>query len=315
MLGLVLKDKYKTMLTSLKDRMFLNSYLNGKEFVFVTIIDKNFLEVSDNWFENLKQFGHDKNVLFICSDEVSYNHYQNKNTPSIFLSASSPSGEDLTTPEERTIIGYGGVFKLISTILFLIKNYNVTVIRCHVDVLFLKDPIHKIKQELENNDMLINNNKKPLMDILKYGNKETNNSNPYIQDTKPFMEDIPDGFATDLSLFCIKNSENVKFFTDLIQKEKDEILKFQDSFSFNKSFRKYLAQSNIKISYLSYVDFLNGFVFEYKNNNCLDAFNKIIENAYSIHYNICFEDMPWTDFERRKNIKIKAMKSNNHWFL
>jgi hypothetical protein len=299
-----------------QDETFLNSYLKDKKFIFTTLMDSEYADMGENWFVNLKNLGHDKNTLIISLDKKCDEYFKEKNIPSIFLESSNVGEEDLITPQERLSIGYDNVYKKISFISHLIKNYNLNVILTHIDIVFLKDPIIKINEMFQENDLVFNSIKKPLIDILKFGSKQANKDNTYIDDTKPFREKLPENFATDFSLFCFKSSDNMKRFTDLMQENKENILSLNDNFSFNNIFIKFLSEANVKISYLSHILFLNGYILQYKRDNCKKSFEKIIENAYSIHYNMAYEGgIDWGDFQGRKKAKIKAMKENNHWFL
>lgn len=299
-----------------QDEIFLNSYLKDKEFVFTTLMDSEYADMGENWFVNLKNLGHDKNTLIISLDKKCDEYFKGKNIPSVFLESSGAGEEDLITPQERLSIGYDNVYKKISFISHLIKNYNLNVILTHIDIVFLKDPIIKIKEAFQENDLVFNSIKKPLVDILKFGSKQANKDNTYIGDTKPFREKLPENFATDFSLFCFKNSDNIRTFIKLLEENKEKILSLNDNFSFNNAFIKFLSEANVKFTHLNHLLFLSGYILQYKKNKCNKSFEKIMENAYSIHYQMTYRgDMNWGDFQKRKKTKIEAMKENNHWFL
>lgn len=307
---------------SASDKSFLDSYLNGKSFIFTTLIDNVFAEMGENWFINLKKLGHGENTLIISLDKKCDEYFKEKNIPSIFLKSSTVWEEDLldVNIEQRKETGYDNLFKKISLVSFLIKEYKLDVILSHVDIVYLKDPILKLNNEFKEHDLLINNNRKPVIDILKKGRRISNKENSYNEITKSFFSDSfsenDSDYFTDLSFFCIKSNDKTHKVIDLLQEHREKILSQKDYFSFNQTVSDFMKKTGLKYKFLSPVLFLNGYYLDYNRFDDKSLFKKIIDNAYILHYTMIFnEELDWTNFEERKLLKIDKMKANKHWFL
>lgn len=268
--------------------LFLASYLQNKTQIIVTFITNEYINMALNWFKWLKKVDLEAYTLVCCLDSETYNKIQQFNIPCIYIDEqdtyktfNSLNGSDFYKLPRHICIAL--------TLQYLIKKYNINIIYTDVDMIVLKNFIHKIQDELNTG-----------VDTLVYTNKT------YSELTLGVNYGISAKDGGGMMLYWNNKTidllfEGVKNFSGINA----------------DSPKEWGIGSLVKIFKFKSI-FLN--VFEFTNvdmwkRNHIRKFLK--KTSFIIHYNM-FDDVTKLSSNEIKNTinkKIECMKKYEHWLL
>jgi hypothetical protein len=286
---------------------FLDIFLKNKKYIYLTSVTHEYCEMAYNWFISLKNINSDHLCLVIALDEKCYTYMKHHSIPSVYLECninSNLTGEDWIKNERET--------KVLAPY-YIFKKYNIDIIVSDVDIIFLKDPIDKLNEEINDG-----------YDICVMSDKRFHNFIPERKIGKSISVDdskrrvIDNGFDAQ----TLYGYENGGFFY-MKKDKKDKILDcfsvfYKDSDYYKKynklneeqclqslTIKRY-KESHLKVKVLSCFEFVNGSLW-----NIPYLKNKVKDNCYIVHYNFCDYMEPL----KVKEDKTNKMKQNNHWFF
>jgi hypothetical protein len=301
---------------------FLSTFLANKQLIYLTTITKEFNEVALNWYLSLKTIKADHLALIVCADPESYEYIQKQQIPCVFLDCNiqkNITGEQWIENEKN--------FKLRS-LYIIFKHFDVDIVFSDVDIIFLKDPLAKFYQELEENgpwDWLAMSDKKysPFVIGRKRGHDvfvdkddktELINTGPTPQ-TLYGEENAGFSFIPNPSSPCRKVGG--------YEQDKQRKIEFLETFLQGSSYynnfprgteagclqtvvNQKAKETHLRVKKLSCFEFPNGSVWS------VPYIRKKIENeCYIVHYNFC----EYLDPLKVKEEKINRMKQFNHWYV
>ena len=286
---------------------FLESFLRDKTYIYLSSVTHEFCEMAYNWFLSLKNIKSEHLALIVALDEKCYEYMKNKSIPSVYLNCKiqkNITGEDWIENERNT--------KILAPY-YIFKKYNVDIIMSDVDIIFLKNPIKKLNDEMDENcDLLLMSDKRFYPFIPK---RQAGKSISISENKK---EIIDNGFDAQ-TLYGKENGG----FCYLKQEKKEKILKHTDVFhkdsDFYKKYDKLDEENNLQsltikryketglnVKTLSCFDFVNGSLWDIPYLK-----NKVKDQCFIVHYNFCDYMEPL----KVKEDKINKMKQNNHWYV
>ena len=270
---------------------FLKDYLNQKEYVYLTCVTHDFVEMTYNWFLHLKKLNQENNVLVIALDNNCYIELQKLNIPSVLLETNinSDNIEDLSS-----------MFTKLNCIGYIGNKYNIDIIHSEVDIIILKNPLDNLKIQTQDYDIAIASNR------IYRTSLESDNIN-YTEGVDTFgfcyapyykNKDFIDALNFDINWWnTTLQQSNIQGVNGLL----------------NSNNSSELLVNNIFTKFNTKVKILN--IIEYANGNCfLTNFikEKILNTAITLHYNNCTTS---NNFLINRDLKIDLMKENNHWLV
>jgi len=283
---------------------FLKQYLNNKEYIYITSLTHEYIEIARNWYESLKHINSNHLALVIALDEKCYKAMNIFNIPSVYWDAKIKSNktyfEWIETEKKTKICGP----------LHIAKTFKVDILHSEVDIVFLKNPIQRLKQEIINGyDMTVISDKRfdqfhPNREqgIISHIDNE-GKVNLYGESYQKRYGIQNFGFS-----YMPTNQKNINFWNDLSDISSEFMKKFKnndESGWLQTILIEKLKKSNIKAKIMSAFEFANGSVW---SNSILKE--KIKDNVYLVHYNFCKNDL-----KLKRDQKIFLMKQNNHWYI
>jgi hypothetical protein len=294
---------------------YLDIFLKDKPYIYLTSLTKEFWEMGYNWVLSLKKIKQEHLSLIICLDEESYQKTKELNLNCVFLNVNIQKNNTMDEWFENE-----KNYKIIGPYQ-IAKNYNIDIIVSDTDIIFFKNPVEKLKQELLGYDFItisdkrfdpfLYNRKINKITLLDYDKISTTN----IGDCPQIKNGIQNGCFSYLNLSEKKSKEKILNFYSVFVPNSDYYNEFYKTRSSKDTPEDLSLQSivnyrhkqlNMKVKTLNCFEFVNGSVWKIPYLK-----EKIKDNCYLVHYNFCDETNPLTV----KNDKIKWMKENNHWFL
>jgi hypothetical protein len=284
---------------------FLDSFTSNKTDIFITSITNEYSELAHNWFLSLKNINLNNLALVIALDEECYKYMLKNNIPSVYLNSEIKTNKStLEWKENEKEIKVDGP-------MFISKKYKLNLFYSEVDIIFLKNPIDKIKNEIDNNqDMICLSdkrfdvfypNRKP--NIISHLDKNSGRINEYGESYQSKYGIYNFGFS-----YIPYSQKNMNFWEKLT-KNSDYIKKFpkfKEEGNHQTILIKAINDFNISVKTLNPFEFVNGMIW-----NVPYLKNKIKNDCYLIHYNGLDGNTPIES----KNLKIKKIKENNHWYV
>jgi hypothetical protein len=284
---------------------FLDSYLSNKEYIYISSITKEYCEFAHNWFLSLKNINQHNFALMIAFDKEGYEYLLKNNIPCVFL--------DLKIQSNNTLIEWKENEKQINVDprVYISKKYKINIINSEVDIVFFKNPINKLKEELTTDydilclsdkrfDHFVPNRKKDIVTHLSEDKKTVNEYGKTYQSIYG-LENF--GFSYNPHNQKIINFwENFKKNSEYINK----FPKYSEAGNIQTILIKGIKEFNIRVKKLSPFEFVNGMVWSVPYLR-----ERIKDNCYLIHYNGCDDITP----TKSKIKKIKKMKEYNHWYI
>jgi hypothetical protein len=298
---------------------FLIEFLKDKQYIYLTSVTHEFCEMTLNWFLSLKNIGSSHLALVVCLDQKSYKFMLSCNIPCVYLNCdieSNDTGEHWIENEKK--------YKLIG-LYIIYKKHDVDCILSDVDIIFLKDPIDKIKSELSaewdwvvmsdkeynsflpsrkrNRDVEVSENKTEIFDCgptaqSLYGEQNGGFSYIYNYSTSKKLGRNPEKDVADRLQFMKnfhKNSDYYKKFPTCTESGCLQTIVNQKT-----------KELKLNIKILSCFEFVNGSVWKVPYLR-----EKIKNSCYLIHYNFC----SFLDPHKVLKEKIIRMKEFNHWYI
>lgn len=286
---------------------FLNSYLANKKYAYITSVTHEYADIAYNWFLSLKNIQSEHLAVVIALDKKCYEQMQKYNVPCVYINADISSNESynewLETEKRTKVIGP----------LYIAKKYNIDPIHSEVDIIFLRDPITKLKSEIESG-----------YDLTAISDKRFDQFTPSRRQGIVSHVDRASGKVLLLGEsyqkkhgeanfgFCYNSfstSPKLFDFWESVLPDSDFLKKFNyegiEGSMQTVLIHKIKENSNVKIKVLSAFEFANGSIWD---NPYLKE--KVKEEGYLIHYNFSPDEM-----SERKEAKILLMRKNNHWYV
>jgi hypothetical protein len=287
------------------DESFLNFYLQNKKEIIVTIADNSYCELIENWFESLKKIKCYDFSLAVALDEKCFNFLKQKNLPvvkSIFNVNESINMKDWREKEKKI---------QATDILNISKKYKIDIIHSEVDIIFLKNPLEKIKKEiLPDYDMCVLSDRRfndfyTRRDIGIDAHIDRNSGIIHKYGKSYWKQYGIQNFAFSYMPY---NENNVKFWDRIIQdQEYKKKFDVEGHAGLNQTLLiNAIKDFGIKVKTLSPFEFANGTVWDISYLR-----EKIKDSCYLIHYNTAEGKTPYES----KTMKIAKMRMHDHWYI
>lgn len=288
----------------------ISNFLLDKEYVYITTITEEYLDMTYNWFLSLKRCEQGKYVIVSTTDEKTKIKLEELGIFSILI--------DIKIDSNKTKSEWIENEKRIKFLIpfFICDTFKKNIIHSDVDIFFNKNPYPVLeKYKNEGYDLVLMSDRRfdPFIPKRKIGVQSL-----ISQDKKS----IDYGGPTAQQLY---GEENAGFsfinINDNNHSKLKECFKVFNNPDYFKSFEtgteagnlqtitnKRIKDFNLKIKKLNCYDFVNGSIWK------IPYMNKEIKNScYMVHYNFCepFDLEPIS----LKHKKIEWMKQNNHWLI
>jgi hypothetical protein len=290
------------------DDDYLKFFLKNKEYIYITVVTKEFSDMAYNWFLSLKKIKQEHLALIVALDEECYEEIKKLNIPCLYLKGDVNQNESYGDWVENEKLN-----KLVIPI-HISRKYKTNLIFADVDIFFFKNPIEKLKKEIKNYDLVTMSDKRfdPFLYKRKLNNlTKINYDKTNIVDygTVPqFKYGIMNG-----GFFYFpprsKNSDELLDSLHIFKKNSEELKKYPkrtEEGTLQNILIKLFDINNFKINILNPFEFVNGSIIQTPYLK-----EKITKDAFLFHYNFVEPDTPLN----MKDKKIKLMKENGHWFL
>jgi len=298
---------------------FLIRFLKDKQYIYLTSVTHEFCDMTLNWFLSLANIGSSHLALVVCLDEKSYKFMQTHGIPCVYLNCkieSNDTGEDWIENEKK--------YKLLG-LYIIYKNYDIDCILADVDIIFLKDPIDKIKSELstewdwvvmsdrEHNSFLANRQRGRSIEVTK-NKTNTVDCGPTAQS---LYGEQNGGFAYIYNYSTSKQlgrnpeedvNNRLQFMRDFHEKS-DYYKKFPtciEAGCLQTIVNQKTKELKLNIKTLSCFEFVNGSIWRVPYLR-----EKIQNSCYLVHYNFCDFLDPYKVLKEKTN----RMKKFNHWYI
>jgi hypothetical protein len=291
-----------------KGNDFLKSFLKNKEYIYITTVTHEFSEMTYNWFLSLKNINQEHLALVISLDEKCYNEMLKYNIPTVLLDVKIESNSN-----QYEWIENEKSYKTIG-VHYIIKKYKINTIFSDVDIVFLKNPIERLKNEFTNCDLLV-------MSDRRFDPFLTEREESYLKVVNYNKTQILNFGKTEQSKNGIKNGgfcyidinkTNLKKLEDtykVFYKNSEYFEKFEkgtEAGNLQTLSNKRYDECDLNVKMLNCFEFVNGSIWSIPYLK-----EKIKNDCYIVHYNYCYESTP----ELLKDFKINWMKENNHWYV
>lgn len=294
---------------------YLDFFLKNKSYIYITSLTKDFWEMGYNWVLSLKRINQEHLSLIICLDEESYFILKQLNLNCVFLNTNIQKNNTMEEWFENE-----KNYKIIGPYQ-IAKKYNVDFIVSDIDIIFLKNPVEKLKKESIDCDFITISDKRfdPFLynrrvneiTLLDPEKKTTTNIGSCPQNKNGIAngcfsylnlsnKNIKEKILNFYSVFIPNSKYYNNFYKTRSLEDTPEDLSLQSIVNYR------YKQLNMKVKILNCFEFINGSIWKIPYLK-----EKVKNNCYLVHYNFCDETNPLTV----KNDKIKWMKENNHWFL
>lgn len=289
----------------------LKQYLNGKSEIITTPVTKDYFSITRNWYESLKNVNCDHLALVICLDEDCYNLTKEYNIPSILSIYNIQKDQNQTIKDWRV---HEKNVKVFDTLDICEKN-NLNIITSEVDVIFLKNPIEKLKQEVFPDYDCCCLSDRRFNDF--YAHRE-HGIDTHIDRKNGIIRkygksyDVEYGIQNFAISYIPHSEKNINFWKTLVSnpdyfslhilnQEKD-----YDDETFQTVLIKTIKDHQLKVKILSPFEFPNGTVWDISYLR-----NRLKDTAYLVHHNTSEGNTP----EESMNMKIEKMKEYGHWYI
>lgn len=283
---------------------FLESFLKNKEYIYITSLTHEYVDITRNWYESLKRINSHHLALVISLDEKCYRLMHEYNIPTVYWDAgitTNKTYEDWIENEKKTKIR--GPY-------YIIKNFDIDIIHSEVDIIFFKDPIQKLKQEISNGyDITVISDRR--FDTF-YPNREQGIVSHV--DIQGKINTFGDSYQKKYGIqnfgfsYMPVTQKILDFWGDLRDISSDFMKKFETNDErgwLQTILIERLKHFDIKAKTMSTFEFANGSIW---SNPILKE--KIKDNLYLVHYNFSDDEL-----KSKKNGKISLMKENGHWYI
>jgi len=281
-------------------------YINGKEQIVITPVSNEYLLLTRNWYESLKRINWDNMCVVVALDDEIYQELTNFKIPCVRSSYNITSNK--TLDEWRDHEKNAKVFDILE----IAKTYNCDIIHSEVDIIFFKNPLEKIKQEiLPDYDICLISDRRfdDFYSLRKRGIEsyvDRSSGKVYEYGKNYDFEYGPENFGFS---YIPCTEINVKFWTNLVQNS-PYLKQFDISGVGDGSFQTILIKAvkdfKLKVKCLSPFEFTNGTIWRVPYLK-----DKIKDSCYLVHYNAWDGDTP----QECEKLKIEVMKENGHWYL
>jgi hypothetical protein len=276
-----------------KGKETLENFLKDKTDIYLTSITKEYIDLTFNWFESLKNINSQHIAFVIALDETSYEKLLSKNIHCILFETNikNNSYKDWLETEKE--------IKLLCPI-YIFENYKINLIYSDVDVVFFKDSLPILKNYInEGNDFIVSSDK----EVLPFS---INRKIGYNEEGPTF--DFK--FGIECCSFCYipYSDKNLNFWKSLLPDNTifNEFKNKGVDGCLQTIIAKKIKNENIKVKVLNVFDFPNGSLWRIPYLR-----EKVKNTCYLIHYNNGTYKEPTYNNEQ----KIKTIKSYNHWYV
>ena len=123
---------------------FLDSYVQDKNDLFTTCVTYEYADMTYNWFLSLKNIGLEGLAVIVALDKLAYDFFLERNLPCVFLDCKIKSNQ---TYDEWKV---NEKYIKVDAPFYIKTKYKKNIIHSEVDIIFLKNPLEKLKQEVGN---------------------------------------------------------------------------------------------------------------------------------------------------------------------
>lgn len=292
-----------------KHHDFLSFFLKDKNYIYVTTITKEYVDMAYNWYLSLKKCNQHDLVLIITLDDYTCSEVRNLgiNSISIDFNLEQNNTKSEWIENEKKI-------KLIAPF-YIVDTFKKPIFHSDVDIYFNKNPYPIIEKYKNEHDLILMSDKRfdPFLPNRKLGVQSLISANKkqidYCGSTAQQMYGEENaGFS-----FINIKEENHKKYHDcfsvfLNQNYLTQFSTGKEETNFQSLTNKRIKDSNFNIKKLNCFEFVNGSIWKIPYIN-----NKIKDSCCMVHYNFC-EPFDMTPLETKLK-KIEWMKENNHWLL
>jgi hypothetical protein len=284
----------------------LDSFIENKSTVIITSTTYDFIEMLLNWYESLRRVNLHEIAFVIALDTKSYDTLQSRNIPCALIDARVENNTAAQWIENAKRFKPRGV-------LHLYKNYPVNLIHLDTDIVFFKNFIPRLEQDVVGYDMIMASDRR--FDIFTH--KRIKDRIITVDHGKTTVSDW--GLA-EQAKFGKKNGAIMY----LPQSTRDKNLIYLEKNTSEEMYKKFpigvqegslqtisnskalIEETGININILSVYDFPNGSLWKIPYLR-----EQIKDTCYLVHYNFHSHADP----KNRVKEKIEAMKLFGHWYL
>lgn len=284
----------------------LNLYLKNKKEIIITPVTKDYIELTRNWYESLKQIKCDHLALVVALDLECYEYLLKYKIPVI---SSKFNIKTNNTLEEWRINEKN--YKIYD-ILKIVKDYNVDIFHSEVDIVFFKNPIEYVKNQILNDyDCCVLSDRRFNHFYAKRDNSFDSHLDKNTGTVKIFDKSyhIVHGIENFGFSYIPKTKKNINFW-DKMHEGSEYFKKFENKSQNEGSLQTILINAvkdfNMNVKILNPFEFVNGTIWDIPYLK-----EKVKDNCYLLHYNSSEGKTP----EESKNLKVNKMKENGHWYI
>lgn len=284
---------------------FLDSYVQDKKDLAITCVTNEYADMAYNWFLSLKNVKMDHLAVVVALDVKCYEFLLSKSVPCVLL--------DYKIDKNQTYEQWKKNEKYIKSDapFYMASKYKTNTIHSEVDIIFLKNPIEKLKIEASSEyDLLCvsdkrfdmftpNRNKDYVVHIDKIKGEVTQYEKTY--QSKYGIENF--GFS-----YHAYNENTLNFWRNLLS-DSSYIKKFPDDSeegNIQTILIKAIREFDIRVKVLNPYEFVNGMLWQIPYLR-----KKVQDKCYIIHYNGLDGNSPLES----KQLKIDFMRKFGHWYV
>lgn len=278
------------------------------DYIVVTGVTKHFAKITYNWYESGKQVGISDAMCIFALDNEAHDYLESKGVPVFRWYNSDPDPNNNRAEWIELEKKYKFIIPLEVSVKLLKKKF-INVILSDTDIVFLKNPIHKLKQEITGCNFACITDKR--FDF--FNTKRQKDKIITVQEKKYIKE----WGTTDQSLYgeingafgCFPGTDqNLKFLNNFLDPQIIERFpKGVEAGAAQTMFNTLLKEHSIKTKILNPFEFPNGSIWEVPYLR-----KEIIDKAYLVHYNFISKDYDYELFPEKKIIK---MKEDGFWLV
>lgn len=264
-----------------KGNTFLREFVGNKTDIIFTNISSKYAEMAKNWFNHLKKLNLHHQSLVVCFDIEAYQTMLENNIPTIFVDQ-----EEISTRYDFLIplFKHNHQIAKVLTYLFLCKTFtNTNFIYTDVDMVFLKNPINRLRDELSEEYDACIYVERDYSDAVYDHDKVTNHDN------------------VGGLVVCLSKNYWEKVFKNIVP--------------FNMSdptigIKEYGIKLGVNFKLLNAFEFTTSEVWKHEH------MQKLLKNiCIAVHYTMPVEvdELTPEELDKQIELKIQLMKQNNHW--
>jgi hypothetical protein len=284
---------------------FLDEYVKDKEYIYIASVTKDYADMALNWHLSLKNIQSEHLGVVVSLDKICYEKMQKYGIPTVFYDAQIKSNATYEEwlENEKTSNVFGPIY--------INKKYKINIIHSEVDIVFLKNPIQKLREEIVGYDLVLASDRR--FDFFYAKRKK--NIVAHIDKANGIIREYGESYQSKHGV------ENFGFsyfnYSERIDNFFKGVLPGSEIF---KNYPKSCEDGHLQTILIHRVKDLKN-CFKSKTLSCFEFVNgsvwkipylkeRIKDSCYIVHYNFAEDKL-----ELKKSGKIDLMIKNNHWYL